>query len=500
MNREPAKPIIIGIIAILGIAVGLASSHLPVLVVLLVVGCIALFGVIYQDLYVGLILFLIVNLIIPQAGPSLDVGIQTPVGERGLHFNVHEIIMTMVLAAWLIKAFLRKVSWKKTSPMMIPIGLYVLTSILACFVGAMNGANPLVPVFRFTRTVFFVYIFFIVLNTVNTRKQFQRLVVIMLICATIVAGFGLVQKVMGQAWAEKVADKVLDKIGYPAEINYVAGASDAQAYRINSTFAHPNVLGGYLVMFLPFFVSMLWYYKEFLPRLLLLAGLVVNLVCLFFTGSRAAWVAAGVIAVIYGIFGLMDKRMVLALTTILLVMLIIVAILKPPEFVKERLISVSATQAADIRMYQYRIALDFIINNPLFGLGMGMEGEQIRSGYIMEMWAAVENLYLTYLVSHGIVGFIPFMLLFIVYWGMLLLVRNKSRGDPLLYYNSEALMLGVVGLMVSNMFGAWLLFAICMVTIWWFMFGMGGVIYKFYEEKTPVPAEERVTGPMPAVT
>ncbi len=470
---------IIGLAA-LGAALAFASSTLPVKIILGTVGGIVLFAVIYKNPFIGIVLFLVFNLTLPQAGPSLALGLQMGVvGEtRGLHFNIHEIIMAMVLVAWLIRVFLKQSSWRESSPLIIPILLYVLTSILACFVGILNGGSYLLAAFRFIRTTFFAYIFFVFLNNIKTRKQIQHVVVVFMICATLVALFGLVQKVLGQAWTENFAQRVFAKLGYPEEVNYVAGESEGQAYRVNSSFLHPNVLGAYLVLVLPFFVSLFWCYRKGLHRLLLVTGLGIVVACLFFTGSRAAWIAAAMIALIYCIFGFFDKRMVLCLVTLILLVSIVVGIIYPPDFVKKRFVSLSAKEAAKIRVYQYSLALDFFMEHPLFGLGMGMEGKRIRVNNVTQMWAAVENAYLTYLVSHGLVGFSAFILLFIVYWIMLLLVRSNARSDPFLKYYSEALFLGIVGIAVASLFGAWLLFGIGMVTMFWSVFGIAGSLYN----------------------
>ncbi len=481
--------VVLGFLAALGLLAGLLPAGLPVKILLSVVGGIALFAIIYNNLQVGIVLFFIFNLTVPQAGPTADLGMQVAmVGEtRGLHFNIHEIIIAMVLVAWLARVFMRKAEWNNTSPLMIPVLLYVVTSVVAYFVGLLHGGNSLVVVFRFTRTVIFVYIFFVFINIVRKRKQLKQLVLVLLICSTLVASFGLIQKVMGQDWAQRVADKYLAKMGYPAEVNYVAGGEgETKEYRINSTFLHPNVLGALLILALPFFVSLLWYYTEPWQRALLAAGIAINLACLFYTGSRAAWIAGGVIALFYGIFGFLDKRMVLALATVLLVVVLVFAIIKPPAFVKQRFVSLSAKEATTIRLYQYKLAVDFFMEFPIFGLGAGMEGQKIvMYNNVRSVWAAVENAFLTYLVSTGLIGFTAFILLFIVYLGMMLFTRNNSKDDPFLHYFGEAFFLAIIGIIVASQFGAWLIFAIPMWTLFWAFLGMGGCLYNMYREKYP---------------
>ncbi len=486
---------LIAVVAFLGLCAGVLSSRLPVLIAFGVIAGIALFIIIYWKPFVGVVLFLVSNLIIPQAGPGLDLGIQVAaVGEtRGLHFNVHEIVMAMVLLAVVIKMLIAlwEKDWDEWSklwkgPITIGVALYLLTSILACFVGLINDANGLLVLFRFVRTVFFAYIFFMVLYVIRDRRQFQILVVTMLVCFTLVAAFGLVQKALGENWSVKFSQEILgDKLGYPEDVNYVAGESDAQAYRINSTFLHPNILGGYLVFALPFFVSFLsltWRLRRYWLFLIILAGLTANCAALFLTGSRAAWVAAGCIALLYGLFGFFDRRVWLVAVTVLLIFVLLFVMLNPPEFVKKRFSGLSAQEAAQARLYQYKLALDFFLENPIFGIGMGMEGQRIIENNLRYTWAAVENVYLTYLVSHGIVGLAAFLLVFALYWGVLLKARSGSHDDPWIYFSAEAFVLGMVGFTVSNLFGAWLLFAIPMVTLLWFYIGMGASLYNIYRD------------------
>jgi O-antigen ligase len=481
-------------LALLGVILGVASSGLPAKIIFAMVGGAALFVLIYNNIQVGLLLFFVLNLTIPQAGPTANLGMQVAVvGEtRGLHFNFHEIVMAMVLVAWLVQVFLKKAEWQRTSPLLLPVVLYVLSAILGSFIGLIHGGSDLIVVFRFTRTVFFAYIFFVFLNNLKTRRQLQQLILALLICSTLVAGFGIVQKVKGEAWTSHFATKYLGKVGDPSDVNYVAGgAGETQSFRINATFLHPNVLGAYIIIALPFFVSLLWFYRERWQRLLLLMGMGVNLGALFYTGSRAAWIAGGVIALLYGVFGFMDKRMILALVTVLLVVAMAIVIVKPPDFVKKRFVSLSAKEAASARMYQYKLAMDFFMEYPIFGLGLGMEGQKINYNNIRSLWAAVENAFLTYLVSTGLFGFTIFLLLFILYLGMMLLARNNSAGDPFMHFHSEAFFMAMIGIIVASQFGAWLLFAIPMWTLFWAFLGMGACLYNMYREESPSLSYQR---------
>jgi putative inorganic carbon (HCO3(-)) transporter len=499
---------LLGLLLALGLAIGLSTMLLPFKYILIALLGIAVFALIYWNIQIGFVLYVIFNMILPQAGPTIDLGIQVAEmgGEtRGIHLNIHEVILAMILIAWAVK-YARFPKWmflilplipflalwallraavEEKSPLKIPVIMYVLFCILSCFVGLLRDAHPGIVAFRFIRTTFFVYIFFVVLSNIKTRRDFQRLVVIMLICATVVAAFGILQLILGQAWAEMVSEKYLGGwLGYPSAVNVVAGGEGVtQAYRVNSTLLHPNTLGAVLVLVMPFFISLLWIYRRWWMRILLLSGLALNLVCMFYTGSRAAWVGAGVVILIYALLGLLDRRIVLTVATVLIILILVMLIFFiKPQFLELRIFSSSAMGAVEVRLDQYRQAYDFFWEHPFLGLGMGMEGQRLimETNNIRMLWAAVENFYLTYLVSYGIIGLTIFMLVWIFFWAMLAWARNNSQQDPFIRFDSEAFSMGLLGFAISAIFAAWLLFAVPMITMYWFFIGMGASLYELF--------------------
>jgi len=484
--------IVLVAVLVLAAIVGAFTTAVPFKIGIGVLVGIIVFVLTYRNLQFGLVLFLILNMTLPQAGPGINLGIKTPQiagGERGIHFNLHEIVMAMVLIAWLAQVIMKKAEWRTKSPLTLPVLIYIAATILSCFVGLIHGANVAVPIFRFIRTAFFAYIFFVVLNTLRTRKQFQQLVLVILICSSLVALFGMLQFFLGQSWAEMVNAKYLIKLfGYPSEVSVVAGAGATQVYRINGTFLHPNIYGGYLAFVLPFFISvmgMMFRRKRWGLLSLLLIGFAMNAFCLVMTGSRASWIAFGLIMLLYGAFGLFDRRLIVTAVTVAMILVLLVVLFKPPDFIKQRFVSQSAKEATSGRMMQYKLALDFFMDHPIFGLGMGMEGQKLVENGIRKTWAAVENVYLTYLVSEGLLGLATFLLVLVFYWVLLLWARKNSEDDDFVHFYSEALILGMVGFAVSNLFGAWLLFAVPMITLFWFFIAMGASMYNIFGEETP---------------
>ena len=96
----------------------------------------------------------------------------------------------------------------------------------------------------------------------------------------------------------------------------------------------------------------------------------------------------------------------------------------------------------------------------------------------------MENVYLTYLVSECLLCLATFLLVLVFYWVLLLWARKNSEDDDFVHFYSEALILGMVGFAVSNLFGAWLLFAVPMITLFWFFIAMGTSMYNIFGEET----------------
>jgi O-antigen ligase len=99
----------------------------------------------------------------------------------------------------------------------------------------------------------------------------------------------------------------------------------------------------------------------------------------------------------------------------------------------------------------------------------------------------IENSYLDYLVAMGALGLVAFLLVLLVYWGDLIFAFRRAK-DPFIKYSSEAFAAGMVGIAVAAFFGQWIVYMSWMVSLFWFLIGMGAVIARM----SRLPAEEDV--------
>ncbi len=490
LSLRSALPLVIA--TIITVIAGLLVPYLPLQIVLAGIAGILLFIVIYRNVQVGLILFIVLNATIPQAGPSIGTALQVGYqgGEsRGLHINLQEIVMALVLVTWLIHVLFKEKRMDFKSPLTIPILALVAVAVVSVFVGVLNGASGVTAVFRFVRNVFFAYIFFVVISNVTSRRQVKQLVIVFLVCVSLVAIFGIMQMTFGEAWTQRAATNLLDPLGYPTAVNKVMEGA-GQAFRANSSFIHANILGGYLTFALPFFVCLMWATRKKWIRGLLFAALIANVACLYFTGSRAAWVAAAAVILFLAISGLSNRRIVVTVVTGALAVGMFVVLLHPPDFIKQRFQMTSATYAVTYRQEQYQQAFNIFLAHPVTGIGLGMEGQTIfLSGNRIEL-PVIENSYLDYLVAMGAPGLAAFLLILAVFWVELMFAFRRAK-DPFLKYCCEAFAAGLVGIAVAAFFGQWIVYMSWMVSLLWFLIGLGAATAKIAK----LPVTETVEAP-----
>ncbi|MHB8781482.1 MAG: O-antigen ligase family protein [Candidatus Geothermincolia bacterium] len=497
---SPDLPLAVGPAVAAGSAIvalalaGVLLPFVPLQLLFFTSAGVILFLVINRNMQIGLVIFLALNAVLPQAGPSLGGNLQVGLaGEaRGLHFNMHEIVMSLVLLAWLAGILTGKRRIATRSPLILPVLILAVFSIVASFTGMMHGATGMSTVFRFMRTTVYIYIFFLVLNNVRTERDARRLIFVFLGCASVVAFIGLAQRALGESWAQQFSRDFLETIGYPAAVNVIQIGSQEQVYRISSTFIHPNILGGYLVFALPFFGSMIRVARYGWSKALLVAGLFLNVGCLFYTGSRAAWLGVAAILFFYILLGLRERRFILMLVNVAVIILLIVFLVNPPGFIQERLSASSASEAASLRLQQYELAVDMFMEHPFLGMGVGLEGKQLMVGSIRTEWGAVESVYLTLLATTGALGLLAFLLVLGFFWAGT--ARGRRRAPtPFLAAACEGFTAAMIGLATASLFGAWLITASAMVSFFWFMIGMGAVVARL-----AVTGEAAVTSTSPA--
>lgn len=368
----------------------------------------------------GLYLIVISMLLGPEfevAGPSLGAG---TAASRGLTLRLDDFLMMLVGVAWLAKiALTRKGAQYLQTPLNRPIAYYLGASMLATLIGVLFGrVRPFTGFFFLLKYYEYFFLYFMTVNLVTDEKQIRRLVTVSLVTCFLVSLYAIAQIPSG----ERASAPFEGKEG------------------------EPNTLGGYLVFMLSIVAGLLVTPGASRSRGPLAVLLLVGFVALQATLSRASFLAAGVVAVVF--MGYIRRR-----HPVLLVSLLVALLASPvwaPKAVKDRIMytftqpayegeqlqigGVRVDTSTTDRLKSWRKAIEAWMRSPLWGLG-------VTGGPFMDA------MYPKLLADAGLLGLVAFWLLM---WSVYRLARSslEEARDPYFRGISLGFLLGLVGMLV----------------------------------------------------
>lgn len=192
-----------------------------------------------------------------------------------IKITICQIGGTILLAAALIKLI---ETWKNPFPegsfhLVLPVLLVLISTIFSASISPLK--NWFGTLDEFTRRIFYITLFLVVVSEFRTEKNQKRLVNWVLAGAFVSVLYGVIQ--------------FLDTRFYPP--NPAIGLDpfiwrQAFARRIFSTFGNPNFFGDYLLMIAPVILSFV--FVRFSKFLILFYAMTVF--CIIFAESKAVWI------------------------------------------------------------------------------------------------------------------------------------------------------------------------------------------------------------------
>ncbi|MDR3120455.1 MAG: O-antigen ligase family protein [Clostridiales bacterium] len=157
--------------------------------------------------------------------------------------------------------------------------------------------------------------------------------------------------------------------GIPIDVtqtDQTTGGASLAMGRADSTLGNPNVLASWLILVIPFSVSLFFTAKGFRKKLLLFLAALLMLACLFLTQSRSGWIGFAVAAITY-VF-LLDWRLVPLFAAAALLSF-------PfwPDFIMDRLLTLGSDTSSVYRYTIYAGAFRMALTNWATGIGIGLE-------------------------------------------------------------------------------------------------------------------------------
>ncbi len=279
-------------------------------------------------------------------------------------------------------------------------------------------------------TVIFAVFAVAMLDTHRTFRDAKRLVTLLVVGGTVVAGYGILQAVLGrETSAHWIDEELFSNI----------------SQRVYSTLDNPNILSEYLLLVIPLGVALTVNAKSANGRIAALVSTAVMVACMFLTWSRAGWV--GLLLELAVLLVLMDRRFLLPG---LLGAVVVVAFL--PQGILDRLLSVGSMEDSSA-FYRFSIwtgTLRMLRDCWIAGVGPGAFSV-IYPQYSLN--AAItkhaHNLYFQLMCDSGVPGILTFVGLVVsaVRAAAGTISRGADRERRVLLL---ALLSGVVGFLIQS--------------------------------------------------
>jgi O-antigen ligase len=385
-----------------------------------------------------------------------DIGGKATLG-RGFTLRLEDFLLVFIGLSWFARTAVDKTTglFRKT-PLNQPIAAYILVCFVATLWGKITGDVKGFAGFFFVLKYFeYMIVFFMVVNFVKTPDQAKRLLFCLFLTCFIVSIYGLIQIPGG------------GRVSAPFE----------------GEAGEPNSFGGYLILMGAVVVALMVHLKDMRVRLGLSLLLMVLLISLLYTQSRASYLA---IVPAYLTLSLFSQR-----RFYLLAGLVVVLALSPlivPRVAKER-IAETFTQPVQTGQIQFgKLRIDTSASARIISYKEALSDWQKRPilGYGVTGYTFMDAQYPRMLVETGIVGLLAFA------WLIYALFRVgintwRDAQDDLVRGLSVGLIAGLVGLLVHAI-GANTFIIVRIMEPFWFLAGIVIALSQMNDESIHAPS------------
>ena len=312
----------------------------------------------------------------------------------------------------------------------------------------------------FFRWLEYVMLYFIITETINSRKRFKNVLITMLVSGGIIGIDGIIQYFTGTDLLRR------QPLVYE---------------RMTASFGYYNTFAMYLEAIIPIYICLaLFGLRNKKIKWIVGLAAILLLVCLGLTHSRGGWLAFLVALIFIGI--LRDKRILIGLIILICILPFIL-----PNSIKER-IAITVRIEPDTgqlivtdggRFTMWKAALRMIKDRPFFGHGLNTymyNYPKYRTDGVKESDLA-HNCYLMIAAETGLIGFTMFMWIIVVLFKRTLscLKSLKKQTREQLEKLDAAVILGLLAAIVANLVHSFVdnnLQTLQTATLFWFIVGL----------------------------
>ncbi len=355
-------------------------------------------------------------------------------------FNVTNIFFFFLVLGWAIQTLRLEKNFYRRRTIDIPLIMFCLLGLVSLFRRELYGGEQTMidSIFVMKEWLLPMLIYFVVVNNIEDRRTLVRLVVVICITTSLVAFLGMKKFYM-------------DKGGWGGSF------SSYDKARIGVISGQPNQLGAffsYYTFILAAFFLLRWRKFRYWALLIPLIACWRTTWLTFSRGSQVAFSLAALATVF-----LWSRKVFVFFVVPLIVLLVVFPQLVPDILVGRMANTVhldgSLDHSSQSRLSVWKHAIIMIKANPIVGVGYGNFQLHLHEYGLPSSTRGIDahNTYLLYAAEMGIPAALLFILILILCFWKGLYVFIWSR-DNFFRATAMGFLAGLIGLIVSNMFGS----------------------------------------------
>ncbi len=312
--------------------------------------------------------------------------------------TVIEGCILIAFIAWVIKKILLKDFRLKKTPLNVLLFAFLAINIIS-FVNA--DFKLLFMRAIITKCLKFIILYFIVVETVDSKTKFKNLLIMASLSAVIV----MIDSFLQHYFLHQDLIRL-----YPSfKFRYVTYLKYNTLGFPTGPFPFPNDLSAWmLIVLMPALCLFIRGVKRLRPRFILGTFLFPFLFLFYLTNARAAWL--GFFASFFLILFIVGKKLFIVFVILFLVAAVILLFLP-----REKTINILGLSSLQDRFYMWRIGWKIFTEHPIIGNGLNMgfsKFQEYREDvYKNKKGSYFHNAFLQVAVETGIVGLLVFLLL-----------------------------------------------------------------------------------------
>lgn len=460
ITADDPRVALLGVVAVAvaaGLLVGALFGGLGPVIAVGLVGAVTVGVLMLRSTQVGLFALVSLICLLPYAALPFKIGFRP---------TFLDIALAALFGVWAMRLITGRQRTFETSPLGLLVFIFQGWALFIFIFGLRYGGLNVTVARNFLEVLLSVSLFFLVVNQVKTANHLDQISRVLILAGGGTAALGIFFYLIPGDWTVRILS-LLRVFQYPTQgiLRYIEDDPE-QPMRAISTSIDPNALGGLLVFLTIITVAHMFAARPVLKRryIALIAGLMAITLYLTFSRGSLLGVVAGL-----GVIALLRYR---KLVWVMVLLAALVVILPQTQLYVERFIEgiQGRDLATQMRFGEYKDAFNLISRYPLTGVGFFGTPD-------IDVYVGVSSVYLLLAQQMGLVGSGLYLLIGLVYLGVVVVTFRRVPAGHRLEASLLAYGLATFGAMVGGVFDHFYfnLTFIHIVSLYWLTMGLGMV-------------------------